>query len=242
MPSYVHRESTPKVKTPLPFSDLSTPLRIYSARSNRTIWQWLSTLPALPSYPEYKAQREATPEDIKWAVPIIKEIIAAYRIPIIEVAGYEADDVIGTLAVKGAEAGMEVEMITPDKDYAQLVRPGVTMCRPGNGAKGMERLGVEEVCTKYGLEHPEQVIDMLGLMGDAADNIPGCPGVGEKTAVKLLQEFSNIEQLLGPTERSHQKEGGGECRKNPLLKIPCHHQDGCATRCNRVHPCCRRKS
>lgn len=153
------------------------------------------------AYPEYKAQREATPEDIKWAVPIIKEIIAAYRIPIIEVAGYEADDVIGTLAVKGAEAGMEVEMITPDKDYAQLVRPGVTMCRPGNGAKGMERLGVEEVCTKYGLEHPEQVIDMLGLMGDAADNIPGCPGVGEKTAVKLLQEFSNIEQLLASTDR-----------------------------------------
>lgn len=151
------------------------------------------------AYPAYKAQREATPEDIKWAVPRIKEIIEAYRIPIIEVAGYEADDVIGTLAMRAAEAGLQVEMITPDKDYAQLVRPNVTMCRPGNGAKAMERLGVEEVCEKYGLANPRQVIDLLGLMGDAADNIPGCPGVGEKTAAKLLQEFSDIETLLDNT-------------------------------------------
>ena len=151
------------------------------------------------AYPAYKAQREATPEDIKWAVPRIKEIIEAYRIPIIEVEGYEADDVIGTLAMRAAEAGLQVEMITPDKDYAQLVRPNVTMCRPGNGAKAMERLGVEEVCEKYGLANPRQVIDLLGLMGDAADNIPGCPGVGEKTAAKLLQEFSDIETLLDNT-------------------------------------------
>lgn len=149
------------------------------------------------AFPAYKAQREATPEDIKWAVPHIKEIIAAHGIPMLEVPGYEADDVIGTLALKAAAEGVEVEMITPDKDYAQLVRPGVTMCRPGNGAKAMERLGPAEVCAKYGLESPGQVIDMLGLMGDAADNIPGCPGVGEKTAVKLLAEYKNIETLLG---------------------------------------------
>lgn len=148
-------------------------------------------------FPAYKAQREATPEDIKWAVPHIKEIIAAHGIPMLEVPGYEADDVIGTLALKAAAEGVEVEMITPDKDYAQLVRPGVTMCRPGNGAKAMERLGPAEVCAKYGLESPGQVIDMLGLMGDTADNIPGCPGVGEKTAVKLLAEYKDIETLLG---------------------------------------------
>ena len=147
-------------------------------------------------YPEYKAQREATPEDIKWSVPHIKDIIAAYGIPMFEVPGFEADDVIGTLAIKAAAEGVDVKMITPDKDYAQLVRPGVTMCRPGNGAKGMEHLGPEEVCAKYGLQHTEQVIDMLGLMGDAADNIPGCPGVGEKTAVKLLAEHKSIEALL----------------------------------------------
>ena len=148
------------------------------------------------AYPEYKAQREATPEDIKWAVPHIKDIIKAYGIPVIEVPGFEADDVIGTLALMAAKEGVDVKMITPDKDYAQLVRPGITMCRPGNGAKGMEHLGPEEVCAKYGLERTEQVIDMLGLMGDAADNIPGCPGVGEKTAIKLLSEYKSIEALL----------------------------------------------
>lgn len=151
-------------------------------------------------YPEYKAQREETPEDIRWAVPVIKEIIAAHNIAILDIAGYEADDVIGTLAWKGADAGLEVEMITPDKDYAQLVRENVTMCRPGHGAAGMERLGVKEVCEKYGLLHPIQVIDLLGLMGDTADNIPGCPGVGEKTAAKLIQQFGSIEHLLESTE------------------------------------------
>lgn len=152
-------------------------------------------------YPEYKAQRQETPEDIRWAVPHIKDIIRAHNIAIVEVPGFEADDVIGTLAWRAADAGIEVEMITPDKDYAQLVRENVTMCRPGHGAAGMERLGVGEVCEKYGLQHPSQVIDMLGLMGDAADNIPGCPGVGEKTAVKLIQQFGSIEHLLESTDK-----------------------------------------
>lgn len=152
------------------------------------------------AYPEYKAQREATPEDIKWAVPVIKEIIRAHHIPILEVPGYEADDVIGTLALKGVAQGLEVHMITPDKDYAQLVRPGVIMQRPGHGAAGMELLGEAEVCAKYGIERTEQVIDLLGLMGDTADNVPGCPGVGEKTAAKLIQQFGSIDGLLERTD------------------------------------------
>lgn len=151
-------------------------------------------------YPEYKAQRESTPEDIRRSVPIIKDIIRAYNIPILEVPGFEADDVIGTMAVQAAEAGLEVRMLTPDKDYAQLVRPGILMCRPGHGTKGMEILGTAEVCEKYGIEHPRQVIDLLGLMGDASDNIPGCPGVGEKTAAKLIAQFGSIEQLVERTD------------------------------------------
>lgn len=152
------------------------------------------------AYPAYKAQREATPEDIKRSVPIIKDIIRAYRIPILEVPGYEADDVIGTMARQAAEAGMEVHMITPDKDYAQLVAPNIYMCRPGHGSNPMEVLGETEVCSKYNLTHPAQVIDLLGLMGDAADNIPGCPGVGEKTAAKLIQQFGSIEEMLERTQ------------------------------------------
>lgn len=156
------------------------------------------------AYPEYKAQREATPEDIRQAVPIIKRIIEAYRIPILEVKGFEADDVIGTLALKGADEGLEVHMITPDKDYAQLVRPNVLMCRPGNGASTMEILGPKEVCEKYGIENTDQVIDMLGLMGDTADNVPGCPGVGEKTAIKLITQFGSIDNML---ERTNELKG-----------------------------------
>lgn len=152
-------------------------------------------------YPAYKAQREATPEDIKWAVPIIKDIIKAYNIPLLEVPDFEADDVIGTLATKGVADGLEVHMVTPDKDYAQLVRPGVFMCRPGHGAAGMEKLGPAEVCAKYGIESTEQVIDLLGLMGDTADNVPGCPGVGEKTAVKLINQFGSIDNLLTHTDQ-----------------------------------------
>ena len=152
-------------------------------------------------YPEYKAQREATPEDIKWAVPVIKDIIRAYNIPILETPGYEADDVIGTLALQGVKAGLEVHMVTPDKDYAQLVRPGIFMRRPGHGAAGMEKLGPTEVCEKYGINNTDQVIDLLGLMGDTADNVPGCPGVGEKTAVKLINQFGSIDNLLENTDQ-----------------------------------------
>ena len=148
------------------------------------------------AFADYKAQREETPAGIKWAVPVIKDILEAYGIVACEVKGFEADDVIGTLALQGQAAGLDVLMVTPDKDYAQLVRPGITMCRPSSGKSGLEKLNVEAVCEKYGLAHPTQVIDMLALMGDAADNIPGCPGVGPKTAVKLLAEFENVEQLI----------------------------------------------
>ena len=147
-------------------------------------------------FADYKAQREETPAGIKWAVPVIKEILEAYGIVTCEVKGFEADDVIGTLALQGQAAGLEVMMVTPDKDYAQLVRPGITMCRPSSGKSGLEKLDVEAVCQKYELAHPTQVIDMLALMGDAADNIPGCPGVGPKTAVKLLAEFGSVEELI----------------------------------------------
>ena len=152
------------------------------------------------AYPEYKAQREATPEDIRLSVPIIKDIIRAFRIPILEVEGYEADDVIGTLARKGAEQGLEVRMVTPDKDYAQLVTPNIKMVRPGSGSKPAEVMGEKEVFEKYGVKSTAQIIDLLGLMGDTADNIPGCPGVGEKTAVKLIAEFGGIDELLNRME------------------------------------------
>ena len=153
------------------------------------------------AYPAYKAQREATPEDIRRTVPIIKDILRAYRIPLLEVAGFEADDVIGTMARRAAAEGFDVRMITPDKDYAQLVGPGITMCRPGHGSAPMEVLGEAEVCAKYALTSPRQVIDLLGLMGDASDNIPGCPGVGEKTAQKLIAQFGSIEELLSHTDQ-----------------------------------------
>ncbi len=152
-------------------------------------------------YPEYKAQREATPEDIRRSVPIIKEVIRAYNIPILEVMGYEADDVIGTVAKHAAAEGLDVRMVTPDKDYAQLVEDHILMCRPGSGAKGMEILGPAEVCEKYGLTSPLQVIDYLALTGDTADNVPGCPGVGEKTATKLIQDFGSVENLLASTDQ-----------------------------------------
>ena len=152
-------------------------------------------------FPEYKTTRDETPEDIRWAVPVIKDFLTAYGIKMVEVPRYEADDVIGTLAHRGAKDGLEVVMVTPDKDYAQLVQPNVSMLRPQSGAKGYERLGVEEVKTKFEVENPLQVIDLLGLMGDSADNIPGCPGVGAKTAVKLLADFGSIEGLLSHTDQ-----------------------------------------
>ena len=147
-------------------------------------------------YPPYKAQREETPEDIRRSVPIIKDIIRAYRIPILEVPGFEADDVIGTLSRQADETGVFCYMMTPDKDYAQLVTEHVNIYRPRLGDKDTEILTPEKVCEKYEFTTPLQMIDLLGLMGDASDNIPGCPGVGEKTAKKLIGQFGSIEGLL----------------------------------------------
>lgn len=152
------------------------------------------------AYEQYKAQREETPEAIRTAVPIIKDIIRAYRIPILEVAGYEADDVIGTLARQADEKGINTFMMTPDKDYGQLVTPVVKIYRPKYGDKEFEVMGIKEVTAKYDIETPQQIIDMLGLMGDSSDNIPGCPGVGEKTAAKLIKQFGSIENLLNHTD------------------------------------------
>ena len=151
------------------------------------------------AYPAYKAQREATPEDIKKAVPIIKDLLKAYNIPILQVEGYEADDVIGTLATKAGQQGIETYMLTPDKDYGQLVRHNVFIFRPRHGG-GYETMGPEEVKQKYSIPSTDAVIDLLALMGDSADNFPGCPGVGEKTAVKLLNEFGSIENMLEHTD------------------------------------------
>ena len=147
------------------------------------------------AFPAYKAQREETPEDIRKAVPIIKDLLKAYRIPILQVDGFEADDVIGTLAKKAGSNGIETYMLTPDKDYGQLVSDNVKIFRPRHGG-GYETMGPKEVCEKYGIPSTESVIDLLALMGDSADNFPGCPGVGEKTAVKLINDFGSIEGLL----------------------------------------------
>ena len=151
-------------------------------------------------YEQYKAQREETPEVIRASVPIIKDIIRAYRIPILEVSGYEADDVIGTLATQAGKQGITTYMMTPDKDYGQLVSEHVFMYRPKYGDKEFDVMGPEEVKAKFNIESPLQVIDMLGLMGDSSDNIPGCPGVGEKTAQKLIAQFGSIENLLSHTD------------------------------------------
>ena len=150
------------------------------------------------AFPAYKAQRDATPEDIHKAVPIIKDILSAYHIPILQVDGFEADDVIGTLAKKADSIGVKCYMLTPDKDYGQLVTELANIYRPRHGG-GYEVMGPKEVCEKYGITTPLQVIDLLALMGDSADNFPGCPGVGEKTAVKLINDFGSVEQLLSRT-------------------------------------------
>ena len=150
------------------------------------------------AYPAYKAQREATPEDIKQSVPIIKNILKAWNIPILEVEGFEADDVIGTLATKAGEKSIQTYMLTPDKDYGQLVTDHVFIYRPRHGG-GYEVMGPEEVKAKYAIPSTEAVIDLLALMGDSADNFPGCPGVGEKTAVKLINEFGTVESLISRT-------------------------------------------
>lgn len=151
------------------------------------------------AFPAYKAQREETPEDIKLSVPIIKDLLDAFHIPVLQVDGFEADDVIGTLALKAGAMGIETYMLTPDKDYGQLVRDHVYQYRPRHGG-GYEKMGQKEVCEKYGISSTDQVIDLLALMGDSADNFPGCPGVGEKTAVKLINEFGNIDNLLQHTD------------------------------------------
>ena len=150
------------------------------------------------AFPAYKAQREATPEDIKQAVPIIKDLLRAYNIPILQVDGFEADDVIGTLATKAGLQGITTYMLTPDKDYGQLVTDNVFIFRPRHGG-GYETMGPAEVMQKYGIPSTQYVIDLLALMGDSSDNFPGCPGVGEKTAVKLINEFGSVEQLLSRT-------------------------------------------
>ncbi len=152
-------------------------------------------------YKEYKAQREETPEVIRQSVPVIKQILEAYRIPVLEVAGFEADDVIGTLSKKADEKGITTYMMTPDKDYCQLVTDRALIFRPRYGNNGYEIMGPQEVKQKYGLDSTCQVIDMLGLMGDSSDNIPGCPGIGEKTAVKLITEFGGIDGLLANTDK-----------------------------------------
>lgn len=151
------------------------------------------------AFPAYKAQREATPEDIRKSIPIIKDLLKAYNIPILQVDGFEADDVIGTLALKAGAAGVETYMLTPDKDYGQLVRHNVFQFRPRHGG-GYETMGPKEITAKYEIEKPEQVIDLLALMGDSADNFPGCPGVGEKTAIKLIQQFGSIDNMLAHTD------------------------------------------
>ncbi len=152
------------------------------------------------AFPEYKAQREQTPEDIQRSVPIIKDILSAYRIPILQVDGYEADDVIGTMAKRMGAQGVETYMLTPDKDYGQLVGEHVYIFRPRHGG-GYETMGLTEVKAKFGVETSGQVIDMLALMGDTADNYPGCPGVGEVTARKLINQFGSIEELLTHTDQ-----------------------------------------
>ena len=150
-------------------------------------------------FPAYKAQREETPEDIRQSVPIIKQILEAMRIPILQVNGFEADDVIGTVATRFGADGIDTFMLTPDKDYGQLIGPRVFMFRPRHGG-GYETLGEKEVESKYGIPTPAQVIDLLALMGDSADNFPGCPGVGEKTAAKLINQFGSIDNLLRHTD------------------------------------------
>ena len=159
-------------------------------------------------YPEYKANREKTPEGISFAVPHIKDIVRGFNIPVIEVENYEADDVIGTLAKQGAREGFDVFMMTPDKDYGQLVEKHIKMYKPARGGNKAEILGVEEICTKHGIERPEQVIDILALWGDASDNVPGCPGVGEKTATKLIAAYGSVEGLYEHTDelKGKQKE------------------------------------
>ena len=183
------------------------------------------------AYEAYKAQREETPEAIRQSVPVIKDIIRAYHIPILEIAGYEADDVIGTLATEAGKRGINTYMMTPDKDYGQLVGEHVFMYRPKYGDKDFEVMGVEEVKAKFDIQSPLQVIDMLGLMGDTADNIPGMPGCGRENGTETDSPVRQHRESAGShrrAERSHQEEGGRKQRANHILKISGYHQNGCA--------------
>src|SRR5690606_29353344 len=155
-------------------------------------------------YSEYKANRDATPEAIKIAVPYIQELLKAMHIPVVEIPGFEADDIIGTLAKQAEKEDYQVFMVTPDKDFAQLVSENIFMYRPARLGNGIEIWGIPEVQNKFGVKRPEQVIDFLGMMGDASDNIPGLPGVGEKTAKQFIEQFETMENLLANT---HQLKG-----------------------------------
>lgn len=158
-------------------------------------------------YPNYKANRQATPEDIVLAVPYIKEILKARAIPILEVSGYEADDVIGTLAIKASQTGLyDTYMVTPDKDYGQLIRPNVSMYKPAKGGQGVEIVRVEDVCANYCICNPEQIIDILALWGDVADNIPGVTGIGEKGACKLVEKWGSVENIIANVEQLSEKQ------------------------------------
>ncbi|MDA0345901.1 MAG: DNA polymerase I [Verrucomicrobia bacterium] len=152
-------------------------------------------------FPKYKAQREEMPEDLRLSIPKVYEITRGFNIPTLVKDGYEADDLIGTIAKRYVKEGFDVYMVTPDKDFAQLVEPGIFMYKPGRQGSDIEILGVDEVKEKFGLESPEQVIDLLGLWGDSADNIPGVPGIGQKTGAKLIQEFGSIENILANTDK-----------------------------------------
>jgi DNA polymerase-1 len=170
-------------------------------------------------YEAYKANREETPEDIRKAVPYIKQIIEAYQIPVIEVNGFEADDVIGTLSRKASEQGYEVYMMTPDKDYGQLVNKHVFMYRPKRSGNEAEILGVDEIKAKYGIEDPKQVIDILALWGDTSDNIPGVPGIGEKTAGKLITQFGSVENIIAQTDQLKGKQKENVVNNIDQLKL-----------------------
>lgn len=152
------------------------------------------------AFEQYKGERESTPEDIKLSVPIIKEIVKAYNIPVVEVAGYEADDVIGTLARRAEKESFTIYMMTPDKDFGQLVSPSILQYKPSYRGQDFEIRGEKEVCERYGIKRTSQVIDLLALMGDKIDNIPGCPGVGEKTAIKLINDFDSVDNLVLRTD------------------------------------------
>ena len=152
-------------------------------------------------FEDYKANRDETPEAIKIAVPFIQQILTSMHIPVVEKAGFEADDIIGTLAKQAEKEGFQTFMVTPDKDFAQLVSENIFMYRPARMGNGIEIWGIPEVQAKFEVERPEQVIDYLGMMGDAVDNIPGLPGVGDKTAKKFLKEFGSMEALLANTDQ-----------------------------------------